>query len=100
MGRRPGKIPGGLPAKPTRQESALITLISMGVCGWSLVVELLILLEQKKLISDKKCRQIIQGAAIGLQAMDDLSPHPALQVAIALMEGQLEGWMGVTRKDD
>lgn len=94
MGRPPNRV------RPSKEEVAFLTLVSMGVAGWSLVIELLITLEQKKILSDRKCRRLIEGASVGLKAMDDLSPHPGITVARSLLEGQIEGWMGVTSKKD
>ena len=87
-----GRPPLNQLAKPTRAEAAFLSLMAMGVCGWSLAIETLIVLERKKIISDKQSRKIITGAAAGLKAMDDMSPHPVIQLAVSLMEGQLEGW--------
>jgi hypothetical protein len=87
-----GRPPRNHLAKPTREEAAFLSLMAMGVCGWSLVIEALIVLERKKIISDKQCRKIIIGAAAGLKGMDERSPHPIIQLAVSLMEGQVEGW--------
>jgi predicted peroxiredoxin len=92
---RPPKIEREGKAKrpgPTKAEAAALTLLAMGVASWGLVIELLIFLERKKVISKKQSERIIVGAAGALRAMDEMGPHAGIKVAYSLLEGQLDAW--------
>lgn len=94
MGRPPKTVNGQPMARtrPTKEEASFFTLVATGVAGWGLVIETLIALERRKILSDKQCRRIIAGAADALQALDDAASDPIIRVAAALLDGQLAGW--------
>jgi hypothetical protein len=78
------------------QRAALIVLLALGVCGWSMVIGLLLVLEERKVVSRKQGRRVLAEAAEAVRSMDDLGTHPALRIALDILEGELNGWVTPT----
>jgi hypothetical protein len=81
------------PSKLTDQERhALLVLVALGTCGWSIVVELLLALERRKLLTHRQGRRVVAGAANAVQELIDIGGHPVLDVALAILRGEIDGW--------
>ena len=67
-------------------------LLALGGAGWALSAELLMVLVEKKILSDKAALKIMRGAADCLQAMYEISHDPVFDAARDTVDGQIEGW--------
>ena len=76
----------------TPDEMSVLTIAAVGAASWAIVIELMIVLEERKILSDKRFRRVFQGAAATLEALEDIGPHPVIDVAHALILGHLDGW--------
>ena len=92
MGRPPKKERHRLPKKGVVDPGGKIMLDAIGVAGWALAAELLIILVQREVVTDKQGRKIMRGAVQTIIDMDIISPNIALKAAHEVLAGQIDGW--------
>jgi hypothetical protein len=72
---------------------------AVGVCGWLLIVETLVILERRGVLKSKDTKRIVMGALSALELLAaGTFPHPAFEVAREILMGQVEGWEGLRRE--
>lgn len=98
MGRRPKSIDGERPRlsrKLTPEQAEYgrqLMLAAIGCAGWALAAELLMVLTQRDVLTDKAARKVMHGALECLDAMYEIAPDPAIDAARETLAGQIEGW--------
>ena len=92
MGRAPKKERHRLPKEGATDPGGAIMLDAIGVAGWALAAELLIVLVQRGLLTDKQGRKIMRGAVQTIVDMDVIAPNMAFKAAHDVLVGQIDGW--------
>lgn len=69
-----------------------IMLDAIGVAGWTLAAELLIVLVERKILTDKQGRKVMRGAIQTIKDMDTISPNFAFKAGHDVLAGQMDGW--------
>jgi hypothetical protein len=92
MGRPPKKERHRLPKEGVIDPGGAIMLDAIGVAGWALAAELLIILVERKILTDKQGRRTMRGAVQTIREMDVISPNMAFKAASDVLTGQLDGW--------
>jgi hypothetical protein len=79
--------------KKATEAGRLIVDAAVGICGWALTIETLIVLQRRGMLRKKDTLRIIGGA---LEAVDQLSQHvgetPAFAVAVEMLAEQAAAW--------
>lgn len=79
--------------KKVRADDRPVFDSAIGIAGWLLAVETMIVLERRGVIRAKDALRIIGGALRALESVaDETAPHPAFAVTRAILEGQAEAW--------
>lgn len=79
--------------KKWKRDERIVVDTALGLCAWALVIEMMVVLERRGVIRTKDSLTAIAGSIRGLEAlMENVDPHPALPVAIAILKGQIDGW--------
>lgn len=81
-----------LPKGGIKDPGGMILLDAIGVAGWALAAEVLIMLVQRDILTDKQGRRIMQGALQTIEGMDIITPNHAFKAAHDVLAGQLNGW--------
>jgi hypothetical protein len=68
--------------------------IATGLCGTVLAMELIMMLTEKKILSEDEALTIYTGAATGLANMAQAAPHPIWQAAHNLLRMQAKIYGG------
>lgn len=72
---------------------------AVGICGWLLVIEALLVLERRGVLKSKDTKRIVMGALSALELLAaGTFPHPAFDIAREILAGQIEGWEGLKRE--
>lgn len=69
-----------------------VVLHAIGIAGWAFAAELLIVLVDRKVLTDKQARKVMRGAVECVGMMGEVTPHEVFTVAHEVLAGQIEGW--------
>lgn len=81
-----------LPKEGVSDPGAQIMLDAIGAAGWALAAEMLIVLVQRGILTDKQGRKIMHGAVETIEGMDIIAPNLAFKAAHDVLSGQITGW--------
>lgn len=98
MGRPRKKQRHQLPKEGVVDPGGAIMLDAIGVAGWTLAAELLIVLVQQDILTDRQGRRVMRGAVETIQDMDTISPNMAFKAAHDVLAGQIDGWDKAAKK--
>lgn len=76
----------------TVEPSAEDMQVAMGVSAHALVVEMLVVLRVKGLLTESECARIIDNALASVKNLDRAQPTTAFQLAGRLLEIQARRW--------
>ena len=89
--RQPARTPEEL------EQARQMMLHAIGVAGWAVAAELVMVLVEQKVMSDKRGRKVLIGATACIRLMDEVAPNEAFKAAYDVLAGQLEGWAKVRK---
>ena len=79
--------------KKIRHENRPVFDSAIGIAGWLLAVETMVVLERRGVIRAKDALRIINGAIAALdEVAEDTAPHPGFPITRAILEGQAQAW--------
>lgn len=73
---------------------------AVGIVGWLLVIETMLVLERRGVLKSKDGKRIVLAALHSLEMLSESTfPHPSFAIAREILLGEVEGWEGLRKEE-
>jgi hypothetical protein len=73
---------------------------AVGIVGWLLVIETMLILERRGVLKAKDGKRIVLAALNSLDMLSESTfPHPSFGIAREILLGEIQGWEGLKHEE-